>query len=343
MFYGAGGLGTGHTALALDGGGKRRAFAADECACAAVDADGEIEIGAEDMLAEKACFLSLCDSVAEPCDGKGVFCTNVDVAVFCAGGNTCDHHAFEHTMGVALHDGAVHECAGVTLVAVAYDVLGQFLLTAYLAPLLAGGESSAAPAPKVGLGNLVDDLVAGHIEQRLFKCDVTAVGDVLLDGGGVHLAGKLTNDHLLLLEEGDVVTACIGLAVLGKQQPFDYLALEDGLFDYLFTVADLNLGIQPALGLDPDEGTALADAVAGALLESDLFLADVFGVFGDLHGYGNVPLLHYPLQLFEHVERADGNAAGLTANEDAASFCCHCVLISKTREVELLTIIELKH
>ena len=65
LLNGSGGLGTGHTAVALDGGGQSGALAADECARAAVDVQAEVEVGAQDVVTQQTALLQLTDGVSQ--------------------------------------------------------------------------------------------------------------------------------------------------------------------------------------------------------------------------------------------------------------------------------------
>ncbi len=96
-------------------------------------------------------------AVGKAADRQGVFGADVDVALAGADGVGGDGHAFEDALRIALQDAAVHESAGVALVAVADDV---FLGAAGLgdrAPLEAGGIAAAATAAQAALGDLFDD------------------------------------------------------------------------------------------------------------------------------------------------------------------------------------------
>ena len=105
---------------------------------------------AQDVFAQKAELLRLGDGGLQAADGQGILRPDVDVALVGPGGHARDHHALQHAVGVALHDGAVHEGTGVALVAVADHVLGVGILPADTLPLPAGRETAAAPAPEAG-------------------------------------------------------------------------------------------------------------------------------------------------------------------------------------------------
>ena len=135
-----------HAAVALDRGRERRRLAADEGAGALVDAQVEVPAGAEDVVAEQAALARLLEGVTQAGDGERVLVAHVDEALVGADGEGGDEHALDHRVRVVLEDGAVHERAGVALVAVADDVLALAGVGAAVAPLLAGGEAGAAAA-----------------------------------------------------------------------------------------------------------------------------------------------------------------------------------------------------
>ena len=121
---GARGLDARHAALALDGGGQGAALAADERACAAVDVDAGNQ--------------SRCRGYCRPA-GPAPLPWRWRSSGAPRPGDTRRGHRYSPRwlpaaapaiimpsstrVGVALHDGAVHERAGVALVAVADDVL----------------------------------------------------------------------------------------------------------------------------------------------------------------------------------------------------------------------------
>ena len=177
---------------------------------------------AHDVVAEDTDGLSVLDGLLQTLDCQRILCTNIDIALGRLAGNCGDYHAFYHPVGVALHDGAIHKCAGVTLIAVADDVLyGRFLVCCDLRPLLAGGEARAAAASQAGLGDHIDDLVGGHVEYGLFKSRVAADGDILLDALCVNVTAMLKSNTGLLLVEGDILLAVVGSAVVVVNESVD--------------------------------------------------------------------------------------------------------------------------
>ena len=64
-----------------------------------------------------------------------------------------------------------------------------------------GGEARAAAAAQPGVGDLLDDRLGGHLEERLAQRLVAAGGLVVLDGLGIDRAAVAQHDALLELEE----------------------------------------------------------------------------------------------------------------------------------------------
>ena len=217
-------------------------------------------------------------------------------------------------MGVALHDGAVHERAGVALVSVADDVLLGGLLLPGALPFPAGGEAAAAPAPEAGVGDGLADLLVRHLEQGLFKAGVAALGDVLLNILRVAGAAVLQNHPVLLLVEGNILLPGVGHAVQMVHQAVDDLTAQDGLFDDLMTVLGPHMDVHDAHGLDVDQGAHLAEAVAAAHLHVEALL--LVGVVLQSHVHLKAPLLALGLDVVVNLHGAAGDAAGAGADQD---------------------------
>ena len=218
-----------HAAVALDRRGQGAALTADERARTLVDVDAEIEIAAKDVRSEKAHLLGASDGRFQAVHRQRILRAHIDIALVAADGETRDHHALEHTVWIALHHAAVHERTGVALVAVADDVFFRALLFARAIPLASGGESAAAAAAQAGIKNIAADLLVRHLEQRLFKRAVAALGDILLDVLGVRRAAVFQHHTVLLFIERDILLLWVRRAVEMVDQTVDDLAAEYGL------------------------------------------------------------------------------------------------------------------
>jgi len=78
-----------------------------------------------------------------------------------------DGDAFQHQVGIALHEIAVLEGAGLALVGVAEQVDGMAGYRMQEAPLAAGREAGAAPAAQARGRHLRDDVLGAHGERLL--------------------------------------------------------------------------------------------------------------------------------------------------------------------------------
>ena len=176
-------------------------------------------------------------------------------------------------MRIALHDGAVHESAGVALVGVADDVAHRVVLRAAAeAPFQAGREPSSAASPQPGLFDPFDDRLRVHPEH-LGEAGVAIDGDEVLDVVRIDLAGVAQRDSELLGVEGDILVVGDALAALGVcvEQSLDDATLQDRLGHDLPHVlvesVEPHCAVENALGFDDDEWPLLAESVASAQLQ----------------------------------------------------------------------------
>ena len=218
-------------------------------------------------------------------------------------------------MGVALHDGAVHERAGVALVAVADHILLALGLAADAVPLSARGKARAAAAAQAGIEDLTADVLVGHLKERLFESGVAVVGKVFVNVLGVRRAAVFQHHALLLGVKGDLVVLGVPHAIELIEQALDCLAAEDGLFNDLIAVLELNVRVKKALRLDLKQRPHFAEAVAAALFEVD-------GVVSALVAQRNArfqpALFALGLQVVVDLQRAARNAARARADKDLA-------------------------
>src|SRR5208337_4373418 len=97
-------------------------------------------------------------------------------------------------------DAAIHEGAGVALVAVADHVLHVARGFGDRAPFEAGGIAAASAAPEAAFGDAVNDAVGGHFDQRREQRLVTVAGDVVVDLLRIDVAGVLKHHAYLSVE-----------------------------------------------------------------------------------------------------------------------------------------------
>ena len=276
----------------------------------------EVEAAAEDVVSQQTKLLGLLDGDGEPVHGHGVLGADIDVALGGAGGHARDDHALDDLVRIALHAGAVHECAGVALVAVADDVLdGLFRMCRDLRPLAPGREARAAAAAQAGIAHGLDDLVRLHLEQGLGQRAVAADGQVLFDGFRVDMAAVLEHAAGLLFVKRDVFLALIQLAVLVIAQALDELAAEDGLLNDLVAVLKPDVRVKEALRLDLKQRPHFAEAVAAALFEVD---GVVSALMAQRDARFQPALFTLGLQVVVDLQRAARNAARARADKDLA-------------------------
>ena len=282
----------------------------------------EGESRSEDVVTEKAKLLCLSDRSAKSLHRERILGSYVDVALVSTAGNTRDHHTLKHSVGVALHYTSVHKCAGVTLVAVTNDISLLFLLALYLLPLFTCGEATASSTAKLGLGYLRNDVISGHIEESLLKCGISTDSNILTDRVGIYLTAVLKHHSCLLLVEGDLGLLSVDLAVLLVCKAVNALAAENSLLNYLLAVLCLYLCVKPSLGLDAEKRTHFAEAVAAALLKSDLLAVRILH---KLNGNGKSLCLHKLLESGMYLKRSAGNATRARANDDLSALRTICL------------------
>ena len=237
--------------------------------------DDDVEVGeaAEDVGPEQSGRPALGDGVLQALDGQRVLGPAVDVALGRPDGVGGDEHALDHSEGVALQDGAVHEGPGVALVGVADEVLLGGRGAEGDLPLLPGGEAGATPSAQPRLDHQVAHLFAGHGGERPGRGGEAAGGQGRVEGGGVDQAAVVQHHSGLPAEEGRVgdqghVLEAGCLAVAAVEEAVAQLALlEDGL-EELLDVVGAQVAVREAEAvavLQVDEDLALAVAHAADL------------------------------------------------------------------------------
>ena len=308
-----------HAALAFHGGDQGGLFAADECARAFHHADREIEIGAEEVLAEQAIRLGVGDRLADAFDGQRIFGADVHDAFVGADRASRDHHAFQHGVGIAFHDGAVHERARVAFVAVADDVFLIVLGGEREFPFEAGGETAAAAAAETGVDHGLADLFRGHLGDGLARADVSFAGDVFFDVVRLdHVVGQ--HDTGLTGVERDLVLMAAGFAADGVDvdQAVDDLAADQRHMDDLGRVFGLHVAVEDPFGFDAEDRAHLAESLAAGL-----------GEIGDALVFGAVVTVEDDFDMFAgffelgadgvaDLHGTVGDASGAAADDDAA-------------------------
>ena len=218
------------------------------------------------------------------------------------GGAHCiraDHHAFEQAVGVALHDGAVHERARVALVAIRDNDFHAAGRPAHGVPFHAGGKPRAAPAPEARGLQLFNDRLGRHGKEHLLQGQVTVMRDIVRYAVRVHLLVVPEHDPVLLLIKRHVVNGDRGfvenrifIEELAHREP----GIERSPHDSRH-MRGLHFLIEISLGLHAHQRPLLAEALTSRS--------------HDLHVRAG--LCHIRLKGFQYLERARGPACGAAA------------------------------
>ena len=100
-------------------------------------------------------------------------------------------------MGVALKNGAIHECAGVAFVGVTANVFLISVITGSEFPFKTGRETGTAASAKTGIKYGLDNFGRCHFGKSLAECCVTIVSDILVDVFGVDYTAVAKSNTML--------------------------------------------------------------------------------------------------------------------------------------------------
>ena len=162
-------------------------FATDIRPRTPVNDDIQIKAGPLDILAQPPLGIGLVQGALQALRRAEVLAPNVDVGLMAADGIGCDDHAFQQGVRVPLHDVAVLEGTGLTLVRVDHQVFGLGRFLGNKGPLPAGWKPGPAQTTQVGSGNLVDHLCRGHGSERFPGREISVISDVVLEPGPVRI------------------------------------------------------------------------------------------------------------------------------------------------------------
>ena len=128
----------------------------------------EAESAAQNVVAQIAGSTGFFEGRFKALVGVENFAVDVVVAHADAHGISRDDHAFDHRVGVVLHDVAVFASARLAFVGVAHQILLTGELAGHEAPLQARGETRTAATTQAGLFDRGDHLVLGHARHAGF-------------------------------------------------------------------------------------------------------------------------------------------------------------------------------
>ena len=193
-----GGLDARVGALAFEGFDEAGLLAADVGTGTAMHVDLAVEAGAEDVLAEEAFIMRLCDGLFQNLRREGEFFAHVDVGKLGTHSEAGNRHAFDQLMRILMHDVPVLEGAGFGFVRVADQIDWLGIRGRNEAPLYTGRETCTPTATQAAGFDLVGDGAAIHGE-RLFELLIPAIFQVTFDG-------RIVSDSVDVLEDQALFT-----------------------------------------------------------------------------------------------------------------------------------------
>ena len=268
-------------ALSFHRGDQGGFFAADESAGADADFDIEIKSGAEDVLAEQAGFLCLCNSGFQTFHGNGIFRTDVDDTVIGADRIAADQQSFDDAVRIAFKNRTVHERARVAFVGVADDVFLFAGLVVSGFPFYAGRETGAAASAQAGLFHFLNDRHPVACLQDPGECQIPVFGDVAVDTVDIDQAAVAQRDTDLVVEEGRIVDVRdpFFLNAVVEGVFFDRLSADEMLADDLSGFFRCHLGVVGFIRKDINDRSDRTGAHAAAFDHGYFVLQAVFGDF----------------------------------------------------------------
>ena len=212
------------------------------------------------------------DRRLEALDRQRILGPDVDIAAVRPDGVGGDRHPFDHRMGIALEQGAVHERAGIPFVGIAHHVLLRPRSVSDEPPLTSSGEAGSAAAAQPGIGDHLNHLIRRHLGEDLLQCGVAVGRDVFLNVLRIDPPAVL-EDHLLLLgEERDLLPLFHDPPCLRRlpQQALDRPSLEEVLLHDLRGVLRLHADVEDAVRVDEHHRPKLARSHAPGLHDAHL-------------------------------------------------------------------------
>src|ERR1039457_6910604 len=161
----------------------------------------ECERRTTDRLPKVAGLLCAVDRRLQPLNRKWVLGAAVDVALSRSHRVRSDPHSFEDAVRVTLEDRPIHERTRGALVRIAHDVLRSGDLLGDSRPLQSGRIPGAAAPSQTAAGDLINDLLRGHLCHGLGQAAVALPGNVVIDALGIDVAAILEHDLDLPFKE----------------------------------------------------------------------------------------------------------------------------------------------
>jgi len=257
-------LGARLAGAAFNGGKQGGGFAADERARSLGDLNIKGEIRAQNIFSQKAHFPCVRNRLGQMRYGERIFVPDVDVALVRADRVSADDHAFDHTVGIAFHEAAVHVGAGIAFIAVGDDILGIAMRPAHAFPLDGRVKSSAAAAPEAGFFHFADNGFGRHFGKHFTQRLIAVDGKIIFNARRIDHAVLAENHPVLLFVKGQVFLAekCFLGFRMAVQQAADHFAFGDGFGDDFRNVFDFHVLIKIFVGMDDHHGAFFAESQA---------------------------------------------------------------------------------
>ena len=147
--------------------------------------------------------------------------------------------------------------------------------------------------------------------------------------------------------EGDLIVLGVGHTVQLIQQVGNQFAAQNGLFDDIIAVLQLDVGIQDTFGLDLQQGTHFTETVATTFLQSDAVFVIITGGLAvfvhqtQLNVQTTAGALFF--QMVVDLQRAAGDTAGTGTNQDLTLLCLQSILGIEAANTQSITIQLLSH
>ena len=136
-------------------------------------------------------------------------------------------------MRIALDNGSVHECAGISLVGITDKILCLALRLSCGVPLEPRREACTATSGKTRNLDFFNNLFRRHCFEPLFECLIAVLGRVLINNLGINNSAVTQCNSCLLLNEK--------LVVIGNFNIINGIFITVYICDNLFGVLGLNL------------------------------------------------------------------------------------------------------
>ena len=178
-------------------------------------------------------------------------------------------------MRIAFKNGTIHECTGVTLVSITYDIFLRSFVRCAESPLASCGESAAASSAESGIGHAFDNVLGSHLCEGFTECCITVHSDILFDVLGIDNTAVSQSDTLLSFVETSLGQSCLHIlfcALVGVivYKTLDGTALKQMLLNDLGNIRYFYTAVESSVGINDDDRTERTKSEASCLNKLDL-------------------------------------------------------------------------